>query len=383
MSDLIAAVNRLAAGQWGLLTAAQARQHNISATQLNRLVGAGVLERVQHGVYASAAAPDLLRELRAAWLALAPEMTAEERLRDPAATGVVSHTSAASLHELGDLLSDVPEVTVAHRKQTRLAMRIHRGTLNPDDITIVDGLPTTTPERTVADLLRDGHETSHVAQALADALSRDSIELDRLALELAPLAHRLQVSDGPAAVDRLLEAAELDTASVLRTPVAQSLLAAGARGAVIELLLSPTGDGGALYNEAVATMKATMASLDDKDPLRLTTQNLLDRMGADSLIAALLAETRDRQAEPLRHMTAATSNPSTAPLREEIIPIDEHLRAPLLSLIRSIYQVPAQDAIRLAASPQARGLQRWWDSPAGRHTRRASEDTAEHMERER
>ncbi|MFB9955342.1 hypothetical protein [Cellulomonas denverensis] len=51
--------------------------------QLARLAEAGVLERVDHGVYASASAPTEHRALRAAWLSLDPARTAEERLADP------------------------------------------------------------------------------------------------------------------------------------------------------------------------------------------------------------------------------------------------------------------------------------------------------------
>ena len=232
MSDAAATASRLAAGQWGLLTTAQAQRHGISRDQLNHLVSVGILERVEHGVYAATAAPDGYRDKRVAWLVLAPGMRVEERLADPAATGVLSHTSAAALHQLGDLLDDIPEVTVSHRKQTRRPMRVHRLPLTASDVTIVDGLPVTTPERTVADLLRDGHDLDHVARLTGDGLTRGLIDRATLARQLEPVAHRMGAEDGPAAVDRLIEIAGLDVTSLLHSPAGQDLVNVGWTSAI-------------------------------------------------------------------------------------------------------------------------------------------------------
>lgn len=232
MSDAARAVSRLASGQWGLLTTAQARGYGISRDQLNHLVDVGILERVEHGVYATTAVPDEHRSVRVAWLVLAPTLTAEERLADPTATGVVSHTSAAALHRLGDLLDDVPEVTVAQRKQTRRPMRVHHLPLVSSDITLVDGLPVTTPERTVADLIRDGHDLDHIARLTGEGLTRGVIDLSDLARQLEPVAHRIGTADGRAAAARLVEIAGLDIASLLRSPAGQDLVTIGWASAI-------------------------------------------------------------------------------------------------------------------------------------------------------
>jgi len=232
MSDAAATASRLAAGQWGLLTTAQAQRHGISRDQLNHLVAVGVLERVEHGVYAAIAAPDGHRDKRVAWLVLAPGLMAEERLADPTATGVLSHTSAAALHQLGDLRDDIPEVTVSRRKQTRRPMRIHRLPLAADDVTLVEGLPVTTPERTVADLLRDGHDLDHIAHLTGDGLTRGVIDVAALARQLEPVAHRMGATDGPAAAAKLIEIAGLDAASMLRSPAGQDLVNVGWSSAI-------------------------------------------------------------------------------------------------------------------------------------------------------
>jgi hypothetical protein len=238
-SEVVARLSRLAAGQWGLLTAAQAERHDITRSQLTRLTEAGILERVERGVYATTSSTDQNRALRAAWLALDPSQTAEERLADPVGAGVVSHTSAASLHKLGDLLDDVPEITFAHRKQTRRGIRLHRGDLSEADVTLVDGLPTTTEERTVADLLRDGHDPEHIAQIIGQGIRRGVLDLAGLAQHLEPLARRYGQPDGQSLVAHLLDLAGLSGAALARdlakTSAGQELVAAGRASALTEM----------------------------------------------------------------------------------------------------------------------------------------------------
>lgn len=281
----VALVSELAAGQWGLVTTAQAQREGVTRLHLARLAEAGVLERVDHGVYATTSATSEHRALRAAWLALDPSRTAEERLADPLTAGVVSHTSAASLHDLGDLLDDTPEFTLADRKQTRRNSRLHRGVLTEADITIVGGLPTTNEERTVADLLRDGHDPENVARIIGQGAQRGVIDLADLAERLDSPARRYGQADGTALVEYLLDGVGLSSRAVTRaiaeTTAGQELLAAGALSAVQALLrsLSPTGTGlpadelppATLESPPIAELAqllATQQIAEDVDPLR-------------------------------------------------------------------------------------------------------------------
>src|SRR5450756_2175277 len=119
MTNVVARASHIAAGQWGLLTTAQAVHEGISRLQLARLADAGVLQRVGRGVYATTSSAAEHLSLRAAWLALDPAHTAELRLVNPIAAGVVSHASAAGLHQLGDLL----DLSLIHISEpTRLGM---------------------------------------------------------------------------------------------------------------------------------------------------------------------------------------------------------------------------------------------------------------------
>ncbi|HZL07024.1 MAG TPA: type IV toxin-antitoxin system AbiEi family antitoxin domain-containing protein [Coriobacteriia bacterium] len=241
MTDVVVRASQLAAGQWGLLTTAQAAREDITRLQLARLADAGVLERLGRGVYATTSSADEHLSLRAAWLALDPARTAEERLKSPTTAGVVSHASAAGLHNLGDLLDDEHEVTLPQRKQTRReGIRIHRGDLTEQDVTIVDGLPVTTEERTIADLLRAGHDPEHIAQIIGQGVRRGVVDLTDLAIHLDPLARRHGQPDGGALVEYLLDLVGLSRAALARelarSPAGQDLVAAGRLSAIGEML---------------------------------------------------------------------------------------------------------------------------------------------------
>jgi hypothetical protein len=217
----LVALTDLHAGQWGLVTTAQAQQAGISRMQLTRLAEAGVLDRVAHGVYASPAVlGDELLGLRAAWIALQPRRAVAERLADPVAAGVVSHTSAAHLHRLGELLADVHELTLPERYQsTRPGVRVHRRTLARGEITLVAGLPVTTAARTTADLLADGHDLEHVGRVAADAVRAGSAGTPALVRALEPLAHRHGAPDATELTSRLLRAGGLDPRDLGDRPV--------------------------------------------------------------------------------------------------------------------------------------------------------------------
>jgi len=243
MTNVVARASHIAAGQWGLLTTAQAANEGISRLQLARLADAGVLQRVGRGVYATTSSAGEHLSLRAAWLALDPAHTAELRLVNPIAAGVVSHASAAGLHQLGDLLDDQHEFTLAQRKQTaRAGIRIHRGDLLAQDVTIVQGLPVTSVERTIADLLRAGHDPEHVAQIIGAGMRRGVVDLTDLATHLDPLARRHNQPDGSALLEYLLDIVGLSQAALTKelaqSPAGQDLLAAGRRSAIAELVAS-------------------------------------------------------------------------------------------------------------------------------------------------
>lgn len=293
----MARVTRVAAGQWEMLTTAQAEREGVTRVQLSRLAEAGVLERVDRGVYALAASPDDHRRLRSAWLSLDPARTVEERLADPVAAGVVSFTSAAGLYRLGDLLDDQPEFTLPGRKQSRRNMRLHRLALAVDDVQLVEGLPTTTVERTIADLLRDGHDPDLVAQIVGQALRRGTLDQERLAAHLQPLARAQGEPDGPALVAHLLDIAGLSpsqiAADLARSPIGASIFAQGQAAALQDVLAS--------IRASLPPHDTTLAAM------RAVAGPLAESLGA---VHALSASSLGSMAEAVRAVSAAAQRAS-------------------------------------------------------------------------
>lgn len=210
----------LSAAQWGLFTSAQAAALGVSRLDLSRLAEAALLARVCHGVYRDAGADvDEYDGLRASWLAISPTLQAHMRLQMPAEDAVVSGVSAAQLHGVGDLTEDRHEFTSRTRRQTqRKGVRIRTRTLDAADVTVRHGLPVTTIERTITDLVSDRVDLSLVAKVLGDAMRNGSVNLETLAAQLGPLAARndYPTGDGQALLDRLLQLAGLDVTAVAR-----------------------------------------------------------------------------------------------------------------------------------------------------------------------
>lgn len=227
-SDALRVLAEVTAYQWGMVTSAQASMRGVTRLMLSRLAEAGHLVRLAHGVYMDAGAPgDEFDDLRAAWLSTEPDRLAEERMRDCASGVVVAATSAARLHGIGDLRASRHEFVSPVRRQTqREEIRYRQRTLDPRDVTIVEGMPTMTVERTIADLVEDVGELSLVADALRDAARNRRLDLERLEDLLAPLAARqgFHKNDGAVLLDRLLQLAGLDVDSMARQIAASPTL---------------------------------------------------------------------------------------------------------------------------------------------------------------
>lgn len=210
----------LASEQWGLVTTAQAASVGTSPQMMARWGNAGALLRLSHGVYKIAGSSyDALDDLRAAWLMLAPSQTAAERIRIAPIDAVVSHQSAARVHNLGDLSSDTHLFTVQNRKQSRrpdVVIRRRSGGIDPDSWRLVNGLPTTTVLATIADLAADHVDGGHLAGVVRDAIATSAVDVRELSEILGPYAERYGagVGDGEALIERFLSEAGLPQSTV-------------------------------------------------------------------------------------------------------------------------------------------------------------------------
>lgn len=318
--DALRVLAELSASQWGMVTTAQAAAHGVQRLDLSRLANAGHLERLAHGVYRDAGAPsDEFESLRAAWLAADPSHTAEQRLRDLPDGVVVMGESAASLHGVGDLPGDQHEFGSAVRRQTQRAeVSFRQRQFEPGDVTIAHGLPVTTIERTVADLVEARTDLSLVAEVLRDAARTRRLDNDRLAELLGPLAARngLHKDDGPALLDRLITlagldatslAAEIATSETLSALVAANSLARFSHAELSEAFIgSATQKALRVFSESMARsvqqsmapalaalsasiaespamteLQATLATMSQQIALSLPTQDLLRSFGEE------------------------------------------------------------------------------------------------------
>ena len=204
------AIARYARGQWGMVTSAQAVTAGVSYMQVKRMTEAGLLEKAGPGVYVmigGEAAAERNRAHKVAWLRLDPAVPAWERPLLGPNSAVISHSSAAVLLRLGDLVvRDVEFITTRRRTSRDPAVRLHHATLAPYEVTWADGLPVTTATRTLADLLGTGIAASHAGSFLAEALDRRMLSVDHVISELAPFARQYgcPANDGQALVETLL-----------------------------------------------------------------------------------------------------------------------------------------------------------------------------------
>ncbi|WP_300007534.1 type IV toxin-antitoxin system AbiEi family antitoxin domain-containing protein [Pseudonocardia sp.] len=331
----------LGAGQWGLVTAPQARAAGLSRVQLSRMCSAGLLVRLAHGVYALRGAMGAESiELYAAWLALDPARLAVNRLSDGPDGPVVSHASAAAFFGFGDLDSDRHEFTVPARKQTRRPdLRLHRGALSSDDVVVHRGLPVTTPARTVVDLLTDGHDGGHVAGVLAGAIRARQLNVDELRGQLAPFAVRFgfRRHDGEALLQHLLELGGV------AEQVDADALAEAARAATMSMpaVLAAAEIARSTLEEHVAPLRAiqdaaapSRAMLEALSAQLAPSRAMLEALSAQLAPSRAMLDALDAQAAPFRAIQEATApsramlerlNAQLAPSREMLDALDAQM----------------------------------------------------------
>ncbi|MDO5618204.1 type IV toxin-antitoxin system AbiEi family antitoxin domain-containing protein [Kocuria sp.] len=221
------ALEEFASTQWGLVTTGQAQVLGVSRVVMNRLAADGVVQRVRHGVYAlPSAGSDPLQDLHAAWLATDRRRGGEERvLAGPDV--VVSHSSAAAVHGLGDIIPMRHEFTSAVRKQSAQDdVRFHRLMMSDADVALVDGLPVTSVSRTVADVASEAIDLDHLASVVRDGLSHSGVAYDNLATALNGSAKRMGFPDGVSLIEACLERAgdPVVIADFLQSPVFERTL---------------------------------------------------------------------------------------------------------------------------------------------------------------
>ena len=178
-------VAEIAGRQHGVISSAQLAEAGVSADMLKRALANGRLHRVHHGVFAVGHVPTTKHaRWMAAVLACGPG-------------AVLSHRSAAALWRIREAETARTEVTIAPGSgRRRPGIVIHRSPLPPEHMTTRDGIPATTPDRTLIDLSRQIHP-DELARALRETFHRRLITLPSLQRALdhrpsRPLTRQIQ-----------------------------------------------------------------------------------------------------------------------------------------------------------------------------------------------
>ncbi len=192
----------LAASQWGMFTTAQAQNLGIRRSQVARMVAAVKVEPMCYGVYrflVGAEPPQA--DIKAQWLSVSPKLTAAVRLSTKPFDAVLAGRSAAYALGAGDFLAHPYTFIVRARKQTsREDVHYLNCRLDERDVTYVDGVPVTSFERTVYDLLRLDEDPDLVDKFMRSAVQEAGHRFDpeRLACLLGTVASRYCFESGMA-----------------------------------------------------------------------------------------------------------------------------------------------------------------------------------------
>ncbi|MEZ5185785.1 MAG: type IV toxin-antitoxin system AbiEi family antitoxin domain-containing protein [Candidatus Nanopelagicales bacterium] len=343
--DALRVLAEVTAYQWGMVTSAQASVHGITRLDLSRLAADGQLERLAHGVYKDAGAPAGPHDdLKAAWLSTEPKKMGEVRIKDSANGVVVAGESAADLHDIGDFRALRHEfVSPARRQSQRSAIRYRQRTLNPRDVTLVDGLPVMTMERTISDLIEEVGDLSLVADALRDASRKRDLDLERLRTLLAPLAHRngLKKGDGAALLDRLMVIAGIDPEAVARRVAADASLGSRVAASYVDglsqediarLVMTPEMQQTvrSVQESVAATIRSSMAPqlADINQTMERVSADLFKNAGLDEVARRISAQLVNSDVmEKISQGWAAALSDSTAVKPETIAAIREAQKA--------------------------------------------------------
>jgi hypothetical protein len=180
----------LAEANDGLFTSKEARAKGIKDSVLVRLAQRGRLVRAARGVYRIAHyPPDKFAQYRAAVLwaqaSHGPEQIA------------LSHETALLIYGISDANPAKVHLTVPKRARLRREkpewILIHRADLAPSDVSKHEGMPVTSAERTIIDVLTASHRADFARQAIIDACGEgflNSEQAARLRQQINRYAHQ-------------------------------------------------------------------------------------------------------------------------------------------------------------------------------------------------
>lgn len=170
-------VYRLAAGQAGYFTAAQALEIGYSYQAQKYHVDHGNWNRVDRGIFRIPEWPMGIHDGLVRWV-----LWSKQR-------AVVSHDSAAAAHGLGVLNPPKTHLTVPPKfRMDDESVVLYYAHLPPADVTTIDGAPITTILRTTLDILEAHFDEELISGVIDDGLDRGAITTGQLERRLDELS---------------------------------------------------------------------------------------------------------------------------------------------------------------------------------------------------
>ena len=131
----------VARNQHGVISLDQLRDNGVTSKAITSLIHSCLLERIASRTYRyPAVASSWRQDVMAAVLSAGPEALA-------------SHATAATMHGMLDRPLEQIEIVMPRWRRSHQTFAVHESKdLAPDDLVVVDGIPATSPARTVVDL---------------------------------------------------------------------------------------------------------------------------------------------------------------------------------------------------------------------------------------
>jgi len=170
------ALYRLAAGQAGFFTAAQALDLGYSYQAQKYHVDHGNWSRVDRGIFRIPEWPSSVNDSLVRWV-----LWSKHR-------AVVSHDSAAAAHGLGVLNPAKVHLTVPPGfRMDDPAVVLHRRELPDSDVTVIEGAAITTVVRSVLDVIESQFDEELIASVVDDAVGTGAVGVRQLERRLDEL----------------------------------------------------------------------------------------------------------------------------------------------------------------------------------------------------
>lgn len=175
-------VYRVATGQAGYFTAAQALDVGYSYQAQKYHVDHGNWDRVDRGIFRIAEWPAGIHDGLVRWV-----LWSKQR-------AVVSHDSAAAAHGIGVLNPAKVHLTVPPNfRMTDESVVLYHVHLPPSDVTSLDGAPITTVLRTALDIIESHFDEELIGGVVDDALDSGSVTTNQLTRRLDELSDQAQL----------------------------------------------------------------------------------------------------------------------------------------------------------------------------------------------